>query len=160
MIQSKKKLPYSSKFSWHKNFVKWSKFAKLLIFVVKISWLLQNFVRPRPFAYRVRTFDTFKRRWSSIPEAAGDGTQKLWGSVLYTRLSYLYDCMDALHWRNSALFSREYQRPWSIRGKSLAADRWRWDHRWFLEISQQGHYRTILSFLYLQLERLLRASYY
>ena len=30
-------LPYSSKFSWHKNFVKHSKLAKLLIFVVKIS---------------------------------------------------------------------------------------------------------------------------
>ena len=40
---------YSSKFSWHKNFVKHSKLAKLLIFVVKISWLLQIswLVRPR-----------------------------------------------------------------------------------------------------------------
>jgi len=37
--------PYSSKFSRHKNFVKRSKFVKLLIFVIKISWLLQNFVR-------------------------------------------------------------------------------------------------------------------
>ena len=37
-------IPYSSKFSWHKNFMKHSKLAKLLIFVVKISWLLQNFV--------------------------------------------------------------------------------------------------------------------
>ena len=30
-------IPYSSKFSRHKNFVKHSKFAKLLIFVLKIS---------------------------------------------------------------------------------------------------------------------------
>ena len=30
-------LPYSSKFSRHKNFVKHSKFAKFLIFVLKIS---------------------------------------------------------------------------------------------------------------------------
>ena len=37
-------IPYSSKFSRHKNFVKHSKFVKLLIFVIKISWLLQNFV--------------------------------------------------------------------------------------------------------------------
>ena len=32
-----KEVPYSSKFSWHKNFVKSSKLAKVLIFVVKIS---------------------------------------------------------------------------------------------------------------------------
>ena len=31
------RIPYSSKFSWHKNFVKRSKLAKVLIFVVKIS---------------------------------------------------------------------------------------------------------------------------
>ena len=37
-------IPYSSKFSRHKNFVKHSKFVKLLIFVIKIWWLLQNFV--------------------------------------------------------------------------------------------------------------------
>ena len=30
-------IPYSSKFSWHKNLVKCSKLAKVLIFVVKIS---------------------------------------------------------------------------------------------------------------------------
>ena len=30
-------VPYSSKFLWHKNFVKHSKLAKLLIFVVKFS---------------------------------------------------------------------------------------------------------------------------
>ena len=38
-------IPYSSKFSRHKNFVKHSKFANLLIFVIKISWLLQSFAR-------------------------------------------------------------------------------------------------------------------
>ena len=38
-------IPYSSKFSRHKNFVKHSKFTKFLIFVLKISWSLQSFVR-------------------------------------------------------------------------------------------------------------------
>jgi len=42
---SSSQIPYSSKFSRHKNFVKHSKFAKFLIFVLKISWLLQSFAR-------------------------------------------------------------------------------------------------------------------
>ena len=38
-------IPYRPKFSRHKNFVKHSKFAKFLIFVLKISWSLQSFAR-------------------------------------------------------------------------------------------------------------------
>lgn len=44
------RVPYSSKFLQHKTLVICSNSQKWLIFVAKISWLLQNFVRPRPFA--------------------------------------------------------------------------------------------------------------
>ena len=38
-------VPYSSKFSWFKNFVKGRKIAWMLIFVIKFSWLIATHAR-------------------------------------------------------------------------------------------------------------------
>ena len=70
ILGPKNNLPYSSKFSWHKIFVKCSISQKLLIFVVKISWLLQNFVSPHPFTsvhIPCAHFDTSSCTYGLVP---------------------------------------------------------------------------------------------